>query len=71
MQGKRTLWIPGTDHAAIATQSKVEKELLEDYKKYKDSQVEELATLVNEKKNKSFLILVNNSSSGLMDNSIV
>ncbi len=28
MQGKRALWIPGTDHAAIATQSKVEKELL-------------------------------------------
>jgi valyl-tRNA synthetase len=25
MQGHRTLWIPGTDHAAIATQSKVEK----------------------------------------------
>jgi len=25
MQGKRTLWIPGTDHAAIATQTKVEK----------------------------------------------
>lgn len=25
MQGKKTLWIPGTDHAAIATQSKVEK----------------------------------------------
>ena len=25
MQGKRTLWIPGTDHAAIATQVKVEK----------------------------------------------
>ncbi len=23
MQGKRTLWIPGTDHAAIATESKV------------------------------------------------
>ena len=30
MQGKRTLWLPGTDHAAIATQSKVEKEI---YKK--------------------------------------
>ncbi len=28
MQGKRTLWIPGTDSAAIATQSKVEKEVL-------------------------------------------
>lgn len=25
MQGKRTLWVPGTDHAAIATQTKVEK----------------------------------------------
>ena len=28
MQGKRTLWVPGTDHAAIATQSKVEKDIL-------------------------------------------
>lgn len=27
MRGKRTLWIPGTDHAAIATQSRVEKEI--------------------------------------------
>ena len=27
MKGSRTLWIPGTDHAAIATQSKVEKEI--------------------------------------------
>lgn len=27
MQGYRTLWLPGTDHAAIATQSKVEKEI--------------------------------------------
>ena len=25
MLGERTLWIPGTDSAAIATQSKVEK----------------------------------------------
>lgn len=30
MRGDKTLWIPGTDHAAIATQSKVESEL---YKK--------------------------------------
>ncbi len=30
MQGKKTLWLPGTDHAAIATQSKVEAEI---YKK--------------------------------------
>jgi len=27
LRGYKTLWIPGTDHAAIATQSKVEKEL--------------------------------------------
>ncbi len=27
MQGKRTLWLPGVDHASIATQAKVEKEL--------------------------------------------
>ena len=27
MNGMRALWIPGTDHAAIATQSKVEKEI--------------------------------------------
>lgn len=27
MQGKRTLWIPGTDHASIATQNRVEKNL--------------------------------------------
>ncbi|MBU0531174.1 MAG: valine--tRNA ligase [Candidatus Uhrbacteria bacterium] len=28
MQGKDTVWIPGTDHAAIATQTKVEKILM-------------------------------------------
>lgn len=33
MQGKPTLWIPGTDHAAIATQTKVEKLIFEKYKK--------------------------------------
>ncbi|MDD5396984.1 MAG: valine--tRNA ligase [Candidatus Moranbacteria bacterium] len=30
MQGKSTLWIPGTDHAAIATQTKVEKIIKEE-----------------------------------------
>ncbi|MEK7131559.1 MAG: valine--tRNA ligase [Patescibacteria group bacterium] len=29
MKGDRTLWVPGTDHAAIATQAKVEKLLME------------------------------------------
>lgn len=27
MRGRRVLWLPGTDHAAIATQAKVEKEI--------------------------------------------
>jgi valyl-tRNA synthetase len=30
MKGDRTLWLPGTDHAAIATQTKVEKILKEE-----------------------------------------
>lgn len=33
MRGDRTLWLPGTDHAAIATQSVVEKNLLKSEKK--------------------------------------
>lgn len=33
MRGKKTLWIPGTDHAAIATQSVVEKQLKKDENK--------------------------------------
>jgi valyl-tRNA synthetase len=33
MQGKRTLWVPGTDSAAIATQSRVEKNIQKEEKK--------------------------------------
>ena len=33
MRGKKTLWLPGTDHAAIATQSKVEKIIYKEEKK--------------------------------------
>ena len=36
MQGKKTLWLPGTDHAAIATQSKVEKLLEKEGKRKND-----------------------------------
>ncbi len=35
MKGERTLWVPGTDHAAIATQAKVEKLVMEKEKKTK------------------------------------
>lgn len=33
MRGKKVLWLPGTDHAAIATQSKVEKKLYDEERK--------------------------------------
>lgn len=36
MTGYKTLWIPGTDHAAIATQSLVEKQMLKDGIKKQD-----------------------------------
>ncbi len=36
MQGFKTLWIPGTDHAGIATQNVVERELLKEGKKKED-----------------------------------
>ena len=32
MQGRRTLWLPGTDHAGIATQAKVEESLAQEGK---------------------------------------
>ncbi len=62
MQGKNTLWLPGTDHAAIATQSKVEKILEKEGKRKNDigreeflKQVEQFAkdshdTIVNQAK---------------------
>ncbi|MCA9360097.1 valine--tRNA ligase [Candidatus Kaiserbacteria bacterium] len=48
MQGKRTLWLPGTDSAAIATQSKVEREIQKKEKKSRhDLGREELLKRVN------------------------
>lgn len=47
MQGKRALWIPGTDHAAIATQSKVEKELEKKGMKKRDMSREEFLSHVH------------------------
>ncbi len=49
MHGKRTLWVPGTDHAAIATQAKVEKEILKkEGKNRHDLGREEFLRRVNE-----------------------
>ncbi len=48
MQGRKTLWLPGTDHAAIATQSKVEKILeKEEGKRKTDLGREEFLERVN------------------------
>lgn len=49
MQGYQTLWIPGTDHAAIATQAKVEAELYKKEKKTRrDFSPEEFLRMVQE-----------------------
>lgn len=45
MRGKKTLWVPGTDHAAIATQSRFEKE---SDKKRRDYPRDEFFNMVNE-----------------------
>ena len=47
MSGKKTLWLPGTDHAAIATQTKVEKLLEKDGFKKRDLGREEFLNRVN------------------------
>jgi valyl-tRNA synthetase len=49
MQGFKTLWLPGTDHAAIATQSKVENEIYKkEGKRRQDLGREELLRRVRE-----------------------
>jgi valyl-tRNA synthetase len=49
MKGFRTLWLPGTDHAAIATQSRVEKDISKKEGKSRyDLGREELLRRVNE-----------------------
>ncbi|MBI3631982.1 MAG: valine--tRNA ligase [Candidatus Vogelbacteria bacterium] len=49
MRGKRTVWIPGTDHAAIATQSRFEKELQKESGKSRhDFPREEFFKMINE-----------------------
>ncbi|MEK7134467.1 MAG: valine--tRNA ligase [Patescibacteria group bacterium] len=49
MRGKKTLWVPGTDSAAIATQARVEKDILKEEKKTRhDLGREELVLRVQE-----------------------
>jgi valyl-tRNA synthetase len=48
MLGRKTLWLPGTDHAAIATQSKVEKILSKEKIRKHDLGREEFLKRVND-----------------------
>ncbi len=49
MNGKKTLWLPGTDHAAIATQSVVEKKIQkEEGKSRHDLGREEMLSRINQ-----------------------
>ncbi|HEY0908586.1 MAG TPA: valine--tRNA ligase [Candidatus Paceibacterota bacterium] len=60
MQGKKTLWLPGTDHAAIATQSKVEGEIYKkEGKRRQDIGREELLRRINEFAQQSHDSIVN------------
>ena len=60
MRGKKTLWLPGTDHAAIATQEKVEKELYKKEKKTRhDLGKEDFLALVKEFTEESHDTIVN------------
>ena len=62
MSGHRTLWIPGTDHAAIATQSVVEKKLQKEEGKSKyDLGREDFLKKVNEFAQESHDTIVNQS----------
>ncbi|PZR00019.1 MAG: valine--tRNA ligase [Cereibacter sphaeroides] len=53
MRGFDTLWQPGTDHAGIATQMVVERELAKSNRRRTDMSREEFTTLVWEQKRKS------------------
>ncbi len=62
MKGDRTLWLPGTDHAAIATQSKVEKILHDEEGKTRhDLGREKFLKRVDEYAQKSHDTIVNQS----------
>ena len=60
MQGFKTLWLPGTDHAAIATQAKVEAELYKSHDKTRhDLGREEFLKLVEKFAKESHDTIVN------------
>jgi len=59
MQGHKTLWLPGTDHAGIATQNVVEKKLLAEGKTRQEVGREKFVKLVWEWKEQSGNTIIN------------
>jgi len=59
MQGKKTLWIPGVDHAAIATESVIVKQLTKEKKNKRDIGREAFLKLVDEHAKNSHDTIVN------------
>ena len=59
MKGFETLWMPGTDHAGIATQNVVEKQLAKEGKKRQDIGREKFLEHLWEWKNQSGDIIIN------------
>ena len=58
LKGSNTLWIPGTDHAGIATQSVVEKELLKSKINRRDIGREKFIEKVHEWKDQKHKIII-------------
>ncbi len=60
LRGEKALWLPGTDHAAIATQNVVEKKLLEEQKKTRfDFKRDEFLKIVSDFAEESKVIIRN------------
>ncbi|MFH1112014.1 MAG: valine--tRNA ligase [Patescibacteria group bacterium] len=60
LRGEKTLWLPGTDHAAIATQNVVEKKLFEEQKKTRfDFKRDEFLKIVSDFAEESKIVIRN------------
>ena len=59
MSGFNTLWMPGTDHAGIATQNKVERKLADEGKTKEDLGRDEFIKQTRERKEKHGGIITN------------
>ncbi len=60
LRGKKALWLPGTDHAAIATQNVVEKDLLTEQKKTRfDFERNEFVKIVSDFAEQSKVVIRN------------